>query len=259
MRPQAQPNAIRLAYFAALRGVLRTARELVQERLVPMLPHLVEAAGTVHDAVGPLSYPAAVDELLDQVAETFFDEWPNEKLRALALTMAKRTGDFQREQLRKQMQESIGIDVFTLEPAMKDRLEAFADGNVALIKSVPDRYFGELKTQVVTGLRQGQRAEDLAKTIADRYGVAESRAQLIARDQIGKLNGELNQARQQALGIEGYVWRTAEDERVRPEHEDRDGEQFDWTDPPEDGHPGFPINCRCIAEPNLAPILDELP
>ena len=34
-----------------------------------------------------------------------------------------------------------------------------------------------------------------------------------------------------------YVWRTVRDNRVREEHEDREGESYTWTDPPDDGHP----------------------
>lgn len=258
MPKQLQPNAIRLSYTSALRSVIETARELVNQHLVPMLPQLVDVAAQVHDAIGPLNYPAAVDAALDAIAEEFFRAWPNERLREMARKFAGRTADFQRDQLARQMKSAIGIDVAGLEPRMGDLLDTFADANVSLIKSVPERYFGELKTQVVQGLRQGKRAEDLAADIADRYGVADSRAQLIARDQIGKIFGELNKARQEALGVNGFVWRTAEDERVRPEHEELDGEYFDWSDPPGEGIPGTPINCRCIAEPDVSALLDDL-
>lgn len=38
------------------------------------------------------------------------------------------------------------------------------------------------------------------------------------------------------------------DERERAHHVDREGKQFDWDNPPDDGHPGEPILCRCYAE-----------
>jgi SPP1 gp7 family putative phage head morphogenesis protein len=97
--------------------------------------------------------------------------------------------------------------------------------------------------------------------LEERMGVAESRANLIARDQVGKLFGQLNEKRQTELGVTGYVWRTVHDNRVRELHEDRDGQHFDWNDPPEetpdDGHPGTPIQCRCYAEPDLTEIFGE--
>ncbi|TXH57102.1 MAG: hypothetical protein E6Q97_05015 [Desulfurellales bacterium] len=39
---------------------------------------------------------------------------------------------------------------------------------------------------------------------------------------------------------------------MREEHEDREGESYTWTDPPEDGHPGEAVNCRCYAEPDFS-------
>jgi SPP1 gp7 family putative phage head morphogenesis protein len=95
--------------------------------------------------------------------------------------------------------------------------------------------------------------------------VAESRAKLIARDQVGKLFGAIQEARQVGLGIDRYTWRTSNDNRVRDTHEKREGESYSWNDPPGDlsdpgdgGHPGFPINCRCWAEPDLTAILENL-
>jgi len=50
------------------------------------------------------------------------------------------------------------------------------------------------------------------------------------------------------MGVEKFIWRTANDERVRPEHSARDGNTYTWANAPEGG-PGAPINCRCFAEP----------
>ena len=44
----------------------------------------------------------------------------------------------------------------------------------------------------------------------------------------------------------GFVWNTVGDDRVRPEHEDRDQEFFTWKDA--DLLPGEDIMCRCWAE-----------
>ncbi|GAB6054407.1 hypothetical protein JCM17960_32270 [Magnetospira thiophila] len=45
-----------------------------------------------------------------------------------------------------------------------------------------------------------------------------------------------------------YIWHTAGDSKVRPAHAERDGKEFSWDDPPEGGHPGEELNCRCWAE-----------
>ena len=54
-----------------------------------------------------------------------------------------------------------------------------------------------------------------------------------------------------------YVWRTMQDEKVRPEHAEREGEVFCWDEEPEGGHPGEDYNCRCWAEPYVPPKEEE--
>ena len=94
--------------------------------------------------------------------------------------------------------------------------------------------------------------------IEARFDVSESRAALIARDQVGKFYGALNRARQEDLGLTHFVWRTANDERVRPEHVRLDGQRFSWSKLPAEGYPGQPINCRCNADPDVESLLDSL-
>lgn len=45
-----------------------------------------------------------------------------------------------------------------------------------------------------------------------------------------------------------YIWRTAQDEKVRTEHAEREGKTFDFAKPPKGGNPGEDYNCRCSAE-----------
>ena len=61
--------------------------------------------------------------------------------------------------------------------------------------------------------------------------------------------GLINQLRQQDLGIERYIWRSRDDEKVRDSHADYDDHVFRWDEPPAGGHPGQAHNCRCYAEP----------
>ncbi len=44
-----------------------------------------------------------------------------------------------------------------------------------------------------------------------------------------------------------YVWRTREDDKVRPSHAANNGRVFSWSDPPPTGHPGEAPGCRCRA------------
>jgi uncharacterized protein with gpF-like domain len=100
-------------------------------------------------------------------------------------------------------------------------------------------------------------------------------ANLIARDQIGKLNGQTTQARMESLGLTLYEWSTSGDERVRTSHLKLEGKLCKWSDPTvysEDGgktwnsrpaswcqfHPGYDIQCRCTALSYWQEVIDEI-
>ncbi len=63
------------------------------------------------------------------------------------------------------------------------------------------------------------------------------------------LEGFLNQAQQEAMGIQFYVWETQNDLRVRGSHAERDDKIFRWDTPPDGGHPSQDFGCRCYAQP----------
>ena len=127
-----------------------------------------------------------------------------------------------------------------------------------LIKNLPTQKGEQLRGKFTEAVRKGTRWEEVAKEIQrDLPDKLRNRAKLIARDQIGKLNGQLTKLRQRNIGVTHYIWRGMLDERERQLHVDREGEKFAWDNPPEDGHPGEAILCRCYAEA-VFPDADEL-
>ncbi len=136
-------------------------------------------------------------------------------------------------------------------------VEMFRERNTDLITSLGDREVTALEGILDDAQRGAWRVEDLKDKIQDAFGMTQSKADLLARDQTLKLNGELTELRQTNAGITSYIWTTSEDERVRPAHADLDGTEQSWDDPPEvsdDGrreHPGGDYQCRCVAVPIL--------
>jgi len=45
---------------------------------------------------------------------------------------------------------------------------------------------------------------------------------------------------------------------VRPRHQELDGKEFDYDNPPAEGLPGQPVGCRCFAESVIPDELVEL-
>lgn len=254
--PQRFPTNTELSYRRTLLDVDAVALRLVKERLFPQLPALVREQASIARGDSPAG---DVDETLGAVrASLGGGVLSSSNLERIVQPIGTRVSRQQREQLQRQMQAAIGIEVPIADQNFGKQLRAWTDENVALIKTIPNDFLDEVQRTVTSGLVAGDRWETLAAKIEARYEVSESRAALIARDQVGKFFGALNRARQTSLGIDSYFWRTASDERVREEHALREGQKFSWDDAPEDGHPGHPINCRCTADPDLTQMLQDL-
>jgi SPP1 gp7 family putative phage head morphogenesis protein len=146
---------------------------------------------------------------------------------------------------------AMSVNVLTPESGLAEELAVWEVDNVALIQSIPSEYLPQLQNRIITAVRRGENYTQLAKEIRESYKMPEWRAKLIARDQIGKLNGQLTRIRQEELGISEYFWRGMLDSRERPAHVEREGLEFSYDKPPDDGNPGEPIQCRCWAEPKI--------
>jgi len=158
------------------------------------------------------------------------------------------------EQAKGQAQRLLGISLEKKAPAVQEALRGFATTNAMLIRSLPDRLLTDVSAAIQAG--RGQTADDLAAMLRERFEVGESRAKLIARDQVLKLNGQLTMLQQAQAGVTEYIWTTSRDERVRDGHEALDGKKFSWEDAPvvdektgRRAHPGTDFQCRCTAFP----------
>ncbi|EFR5478256.1 minor capsid protein [Salmonella enterica] len=126
---------------------------------------------------------------------------------------------------------------------------------VRYIKSLPleaaDRVY-DIQNKAIEAVVTGGRAEPFAKEIAASGDVSRSRANLIARTELGRATGALDQARALSIGSNGYIWRTAEDGDVRHSHREMEGKFVEWGRPPTldgmTGHAGELPNCRCYKE-----------
>jgi SPP1 gp7 family putative phage head morphogenesis protein len=200
------------------------------------------------------------DDWTDEIDDVFTDLRSlspafTELLRQQAQTQAAAVQQHNKENFKRTMRAALGVDVFHDSPRVASTAALFVQENVGLLTSIPDRYLAEVEGIVLRNFQQGRRAEDFQQELKDRFGVAESRAALIARDQTLKLNGALTMNRQTALGVTSYYWRTSQDERVRESHAELEGQRFDWADPPDVGNPGEDYQCRCHGEPDVSDLL----
>lgn len=262
-------KAVELIYLADLMQYVKTVHRLARVHVWPLVPRLLEqAARDRGDA--ELRVDTYLDDLnraIGNAAEALEREYPDDRLRRLAAEAARRVDRFSADTTSKQVKAVAGIDVTASVQNLPRRIQDFTADNVQLITKVSTNYMDGVRDTVIRNVRAGVRAESFKTEVIDELeGVSETRAALIARDQVNKFNGEVTRSRQGDLGVTRYVWRMSDDERVRGNpngkypktrysHWDREGQVFEWSSPPPDGHPGFAINCRCWAEPVLDDII----
>lgn len=219
-----------------------------------MIPSLIEHYGRVRADADNLQDLA--DEL-EQVRLQFTQEYTPEEIRNLARITGRSVAEWNEKQMNGQLKGIVEIDLFGHESWLSRELGGFVVQNTDLIESIADEYLGQVGRMVATSVRSGIRYEELAGEIDERYDVGVSRAKLIARDQIGKLNGQITELRQKDLGIEKYIWRGVGDARERDSHLELNNTVQEWSDPPEVGHPSEDYQCRCWAEPDLSDLYDD--
>lgn len=133
---------------------------------------------------------------------------------------------------------------------MRERLASQVD----LITSLPREAAERVHKLTLEGITQGTRAKAIAAEIMRSGEVTASRANLIARTEVGRTATELTKARAESVGSTHFIWRTTGDSDVRESHRHLNGKTFRWDTPPEcdPGHhalPGAIWNCRCYPEP----------
>lgn len=120
-----------------------------------------------------------------------------------------------------------------------------------------------LRHEVEANSRTGARAASLIDRISARYGVAQSKARFLARQETGLFMAQYHREKFVGAGVPRYVWSTSHDCDVRKVpnggHKALEGRIFSW-------HEGAPaefmsskkrcnphedFNCRCVAKPLL--------
>jgi SPP1 gp7 family putative phage head morphogenesis protein len=163
------------------------------------------------------------------------------------------------EKWMDQVNRVVGVDLRAVVRGadIAPTIELATQANVALIRGLTEEVAKRIETTIIDLVSRGAGTPEIAKALTEIGGFTRSRAKLIAVDQAESFNAKLNQIRQEQAGVTSYIWSTSRDRRVRPLHQQREGQRFRWDSPPSDGHPGQPVRCRCIARAVLD--LDEVP
>ncbi len=231
-------------YLRALRAMLRSLAATVRSDVLPAAEAEIarQRSAMTQDALGEFVF-----EGLKQLAV---------RLGVIAEGMVGRILRLESERHTKKwlasVRSTIGIDLAAVvsQEDLAEYLTTAAARNASLIKSLGDDAIKRVEQATYQAILQGQTAAQLRKRMTEEFGVLDSRAKLIARDQVSKLTSDLNRRRHEQAGVTSYVWMSSRDERVRERHRALDGKEYKYGEPTgaEQGlPPGQPIQCRCVA------------
>jgi SPP1 gp7 family putative phage head morphogenesis protein len=261
LRVPAKPvlSHIEREHAARIIALLAQYREIVEAAIYPQLEY-----------VG-VPQPPRFDDAMDILERTFSGLririeriFSDGAMSKIATMIAQGIDTSNRDLFRRQVKTVLGVDPLLSEPWLLDEIARFVRENASLIKSIPAENLSDIEQMVYRETKRNLSPTEMRGRIAEQFDVSENRAKLIARDQVSKFNGSLTELRQRDLGVTRYIWHTAHDERVRPDHRRLDGTTQRWDKPPitvtngkrsgERNHPGSDIACRCYAEP----IMDDI-
>lgn len=260
------PTLIENGYAKTLTSLVDLWRQATEITLIPLIENIVREAALVQGnqtRMDAASWSDDVTLVTDRAKGLFFQI--SAPMATVAETVAGRINTTNARTWQRSMTQAVGTPLFQIEPGLDAMLKAFVNENVGLIKNLSEDTAKQIAEQIYNGVRDGRTSKQIAnailrKTDLDKgtFNKIRTRADFIARDQVGKLNGQITRMRQTNLGLTRYVWRTMRDEKVRLEHARREGIVFDWNKPPIGGHPGEDYGCRCYPEPMFSDILPDL-
>jgi len=285
------PSRVWSDYGAAIKErIIDKWREATQRIIIDRLPAIERMVE--FERPGPMRADAWPDEMGHQLVElnSEYDALAKQSADIAAGTFNAVNG-VSHQQWYAVAKRVMGVDLFSFEPWLESESKAFIHLNTDLITKIKSEVQSDVSRVVMGGFREGKRHETIAKELLSGtdlepgvFNKAETRAELVARDQTMKLYGDLAQKRQEGAGLTLYIWRTLEDERVvgnpdgkypkgSPGHHDHfvmDGKVCKWNDPTvyantveraiagdwikrnksmPQVHPGVEIQDRCYAEP----------
>lgn len=277
------PHGVERRYFAFIRGLMKQVSgdylEVIAERLPAWLAE-ENVLALFGDSDGEFldAYEDEFAELMNGLRErhdTLFTENEN-GVKANILGYGQQVDDFNATQWNKITSLAIGTAYDIDSGWVQGMLRNWTNLNYTLIKSLSDEQIKKVNTIVAEGVQQGRLYTDIMKDLRKMdKNMSNARARLIARDQVGKLNGSLMEGRQLDAGVTEYVWTTSMDERVRSSHQKMNGSINKWDDRTvfkprgerkfrkrsaemQGAIPGSQIQCRCAALPAFDDIVEDV-
>ena len=269
---RAYPFGVEKKYSRQLQGFFKPLTEYVENFINQnMEPLLRGDSKDLHlDAIPGYTFRNMIYNLENWLSVYMPDisELPEDRNNNVILAALGKTADeameFGNKEFAKMLDKGIHVNLPISASWWNDMKSSWAEDNYTLITSNAKNYVSKINTlteqAIVNGMSPKKLKEEIYKATE---GLTQKHCKLIARDQMGKLNGQITQAQMEEIGLDMYIWSTAFDDRVRDSHAAMEGLlcrwddasvcSYDggktWVDRPSAAvqlHPGQDIQCRCV-------------
>lgn len=181
--------------------------------------------------------------------------------------IGRRAVEIARNEWKRVAKSALGINLLEAhynEAFYALRLSKWVDEGTRIGDNIVKDTIEKIQEIVLEGIDNNAPGAEIREQIQKQTEHTQKIADLSGRSQIANLNSKITQDQQRDAGITKYKWTTANDERVRPCHQELDGQIISWNNPPEMWydtkskgriytgrfcHPGEDYCCRCVAIP----------
>lgn len=231
-----------------------------EKMLLSLIAKLEQTYTTVHTNNAPVRSVKNIEKLLDSYKKAHLSKFLKnaEKIINKYVKLATHGAKSSAIKVLKELygsEYSLHVDKREVDEIMS----LIVRQNIGLIQNTALQTLNNVENIVFNGMKTGQNWRIVAKDLKTQSDIEKDRINRIARDQTAKANEALNELQQREAGVEFFIWRTAQDERVSEGyggHKQLNGKIYKWGDtehyPVIDtyGHRGLPaerVNCRCTA------------
>jgi len=250
-----------VAYQKVLRNILRELKKATKNMILPAYKNGAFDAVAVRDeddedevnaaelaavAIAGAGV-AALFQQLRELAARLTDNAMTQVSKIFSSENTRHTKKF-----ISRISQSLGVDVSSVvRPSdNKSLLQTYVNRNANLITSMTNDAIKQIEEEVYKAKLQNKSAEELSASIQQRFkALRKSRADLIARDQLAKINADLSMSRIKQSGAKSYQWdyRHGIPRQTRREHHVARHRKIFPVGEPSGDEPGMAINCQCRA------------
>jgi SPP1 gp7 family putative phage head morphogenesis protein len=158
-------------------------------------------------------------------------------------------------------EQDIKIDLKFNDVELDQIATNYANNLELAIKNFTTQQIADLREIVMNNVNLGLRSDTLVEQIQSKFNVSKSKAQFLASQETQLATSTIQEQNMLRSGIEYYMWDSARDSKVRPQHQELNGKIFRFDNPPivdlktgRRANSGGDFRCRCVARPVIVDI-----